>query len=330
MLLIAVVFFALAFDYTNGFHDAANAVATSISTRALRPNHALLMAAVLNFAGTLLSTSVAATVAKGLVDPGVVTLYTVLAGLGGAITWNVITWYFGIPSSSSHCLMGGVVGAVLGSYGSAGVKWRHIFDKIVVPTLISPIIGFVVGALLLILLTWLLHFLKALPGNVNRRFRRIQTVSAGLMALSHGMNDGQKTMGVIMLALVSSGTVAKTAAIPVWVRLACALMLGLGTYSGGRRIIKTMGMQLVKLRPVDGFAAETAAAAVLFSTGQLGLPVSTTHVITTTIMGVGATKRISAVRWGVTHRILIAWVLTLPAAAGISALFSYLLKRLAN
>lgn len=327
MLLVIVVIAALLFDYTNGFHDAANAIATSISTRALRPNHALLMAAILNFVGTLLSTSVAATVAKGLVDPNVVTLHTVLAGLLGAIAWNLITWYFGIPSSSSHCLMGGVVGAVLGAYGSAGVKWAAIGEKIILPTLISPIVGFIGGALLLIALTWIVHLLKARPGNLNSRFRTIQTVSAGMMALSHGINDGQKTMGVIMLALVASGTVSKTAALPMWVRIACAAMLGLGTYSGGKRIIKTLGMKLVALRPIDGFAAETAASAVLFATGHFGLPVSTTHVITTTILGVGATKRASAVRWGVTRQILTAWVLTLPASAGIAALFGYILQK---
>lgn len=324
-LFIAVVVIALVFEYTNGFHDAANAIATSIATRALRPWQALLMAGVLNIAGALLSTSVAATVAKGIVDTNVVTLHTVLAGLIGAIAWNLLTWYYGIPSSSSHCLIGGVVGATLATAGT-GVQWLKILEKVVVPMIVSPLIGFVVGILLTILLAWI--FRSSPYGTVNRWFKYIQTASASLMALSHGQNDAQKTMGIILLALVAAGHLPKTADVPLWVKLTCAVVMGLGTMAGGKRIIKTMGMKIAQLRPADGFAAETSASAVLLATGHLGFPVSTTHVITASIMGVGATYRIKAVRWGITRSIVLAWVLTLPASAIISASVAYMFKAL--
>ncbi len=322
-LFITVIVIALVFEYTNGFHDAANAIATSIATRALRPWQALSLACALNIGGALLSTSVAATVAKGIVDSNVVTLQTVLAALLGAITWNLLTWYYGIPSSSSHCLIGGMVGSTLATAGT-GVQWMKILEKVVIPMVVSPLVGFLVGILLTVVLAWI--FRHSPYGKVNRVFKYIQTASASLMAISHGQNDAQKTMGIILLALVTAGHLPKTADVPLWVKLSCAVVMGLGTLAGGKRIIKTMGMGITELRPADGFAAETAASGVLLATGHLGFPVSTTHVITASIMGVGATHRIRAVRWGITRAIVLAWVLTLPASALIGAGISWLFK----
>jgi len=316
-LIIAVVIAALFFDYTNGFHDAANAVATCISTRAVPPNLALFAAAVLNVLGALVSTQVASTLAKGIVEATAVTEPVMLGGLVGAIVWNLLTWWWALPSSSSHCLIGGVVGAVLVTSGSEQVKWDAIATKVLVPTVVAPLIGFAVGITLMVLILWL--FRNAQPGLITRRFRLAQLVSAGFMAFSHGANDAQKTMGVITLALFAGGYIPELI-VPLSVKLAAALVIGLGTYSGGRRIIRTMGMRLVKLTPVHGFAAETAASAVLLGTAHLGLPVSTTHVITTSIMGVGASQRLSAVKWGLTRDIFLAWVFTLPAAGAIGAL----------
>jgi PiT family inorganic phosphate transporter len=317
-LLLVVVGTALLFDFTNGFHDSANAIATSISTRALRPGVALGMAAVANILGALISTEVAATLGKGIVETHAVTQLVVLAALVGAVIWNFITWYFGIPSSSSHALIGGLIGAVLAAASSSDVKWRAILEKVIVPTLTSPAIGLLVGAILATALYW--TFRRARPYTASNGFRHAQTASAAMMAFSHGSNDAQKTMGVIALALLAAGRIDHFF-VPLWVKLASALTIGLGTFSGGKRIIRTLGMKLVKLQPIDGFAAETAASAVLLTTAHLGFPISTTHVITSSIMGVGATKRLSAVKWGVTFNILLAWVLTLPAAALIGALF---------
>ena len=316
-LLVVVVGTALLFDFTNGFHDSANAIATSISTRALRPGIALGMAAVANVVGALISTEVAATLGKGIVDAQAVNQLVVLAALIGAVVWNFVTWYFGIPSSSSHALIGGLIGAVLAAAGSGRVKWTGIVDKVLIPTVTSPVIGLFVGALLAIGLYWTFRGMR--PHVASSRFRTAQTVSAALMAFSHGSNDAQKTMGVISLALLAAGKITHFH-VPLWVKLASAITIGLGTFSGGKRIIRTLGMKLVKLQPIDGFAAETAASAVLLTTAHLGFPVSTTHVITSSIMGVGATKRLSAVRWGVTFNILVAWLLTLPMAAAIAAL----------
>jgi inorganic phosphate transporter, PiT family len=316
-LLFVVVAAALLFDFTNGFHDSANAIATSISTRALRPGVALGMAAIANILGALVSTEVAATLGNGIVEPRAVSQIVVLAALSGAVIWNFVTWHYGIPSSSSHALIGGLVGAVLSAAGSGQVKWRGILDKVVIPTVTSPLIGLVGGALLATALYWI--FRNARPDRANSGFRRAQTLSAAMMAFSHGSNDAQKTMGVIALALLAAGRIDHFF-VPLWVKLASAITIGLGTFSGGKRIIRTLGMKLVKLQPIDGFAAETAASAVLLGTAHLGFPVSTTHVITSSIMGVGATKRLSAVKWGVTFNILLAWVLTLPMAALIAAL----------
>jgi PiT family inorganic phosphate transporter len=321
-LLVAVVVVALLFDYTNGFHDAANAVATAISTRAVPPNVALAAAAALNVVGALVSTNVAATLAKGIVSATAVTPPVMFGGLVGAIAWNLLTWWWALPSSSSHCLIGGVAGAVLATSGSSEVQWAGIVEKVLIPTLCAPLIGFAFGIALMVAILWI--FRRAHPGVLQRRFRLAQLVSASFMAFSHGSNDAQKTMGVITLALFAAGTIP-TVEVPLWVKLASAVVIGLGTYSGGKRIIRTLGMRLVKLTPVHGFAAETAASAVLLGTAHFGFPVSTTHVISTSIMGVGATQRLSAVRWGLTRDILVAWVLTLPAAGlvgGACALLS--------
>jgi PiT family inorganic phosphate transporter len=324
LLLVAVVVVALVFDYTNGFHDAANAVATSISTRAIPPTVALLGAALLNVAGALVSTHVAATLAKGIVEATAVTGPVMFGGLVGAIAWNLLTWWWALPSSSSHCLVGGVAGAVIATTGTDAVKWGGILDKVLIPTVAAPVIGFAVGIVLMVLLLW--SFGRGHPGPLARRFRVAQLVSASFMAFSHGANDAQKTMGVITLALFAGGAIP-TADVPLWVKLASAVVIGLGTYSGGKRIIRTLGMRLVKLTPMHGFAAETAASAVLLGTAHFGFPVSTTHVISTSIMGVGATQRLSAVKWGLTRDIAIAWVLTLPAA-GLIGGFCAIVSRL--
>jgi PiT family inorganic phosphate transporter len=315
-VVLAVVVIALVFDYTNGFHDAANAVATSISTRAVPPNLALGAAAVFNIIGALISTNVAATLAKGIVVPSAVTAPVILGGLLGAIFWNLLTWWWALPNSSSHCLIGGVAGAVLSTSGSQDVQWGAIVQKVLIPTVAAPLIGFTVGIAIMVALLWI--FRNAQPGMLNRRFRVAQIVSASVVAFSHGSNDAQKTMGIITLALFT-GHVIPTLTVPLWVKLASAVTIGLGTYAGGKRIIRTLGMRLVKLTPVQGFAAETSASAVLLSTAHLGFPVSTTHVITASIMGVGATQRLSAVKWGLSLNIFIAWVVTLPMAGLVGA-----------
>jgi PiT family inorganic phosphate transporter len=302
-LLVAVVVTALIFDYTNGFHDAANAVATSISTRAVPPNVALAAAALLNVIGALVSTHVAATLAKGIVDAAAVTMPVMLGGLVGAIFWNLLTWWWALPSSSSHCLIGGVAGAVLATAGPDHVLWSGILRKVLVPTLVAPLVGFAFGIALMVAILWI--FRRAHPGRLMRRFRIAQLVSASVMAFSHGSNDAQKTMGVITLALFAAGAIPALE-VPLWVKLASAAVIGLGTYAGGRRIIRTLGMRLVKLTPAHGFAAETAASTVLLGTAWFGFPISTTHVITTSVMGVGATERL----------------FTLPASGLVGALFA--------
>jgi inorganic phosphate transporter, PiT family len=316
-LLISVVGLALFFDYTNGFHDSANAVATSISTRAVPPNVALFAAAVLNVLGALISTTVAATLAKGIVEAAAVTSPVMLGALVGAITWNLLTWWWALPSSSSHCLIGGVAGAVFATAGADPVKWQGIVEKVLVPTMVAPLIGFSTSIALMIGLLW--AFRNAHPARAMRRFRYAQLASASMMAFSHGANDAQKTMGIITLALFAGGSLPDLE-VPLWVKLSSAIVMGLGTYSGGKRIIRTLGVRLVKLTPLHGFAAETAASAVLLGTAHLGFPVSTTHVITTCVMGVGAAERPSAVRWGLSGNIVIAWLITFPAAGIVGAL----------
>lgn len=323
-LLVLIVILALVFDYTNGFHDTANAIATSVSTRALSPRVAVIMAATLNLVGALLYTGVAKTVGEGLVNTDLVTLPMVLAALVGAIAWNFITWYFGIPSSSSHALFGGIIGAMIAAAGVSGVLWGGVFTKVILPMVASPLIGLVAAWTLMTLLTWLVH--KWPPSPVNRWFRILQPISAGFMAFSHGSNDAQKTMGIITLALFASGQIT-TFEIPLWVKIACAVTMAIGTYSGGWRIIHTLGNKVIKLDPIHGFAAETSAASVIQVATHFGIPVSTTHTITSAIMGVGATQRLSAVRWGVAGNIVVAWLVTLPAS-GLIAAASYLVLNL--
>jgi PiT family inorganic phosphate transporter len=317
-LVIALVVIALAFDYTNGFHDAANAIATSVSTRALTPRVALAMAAVMNFLGAFLGTEVAETVGKGIITApvGQHGLVVVIAALVGAITWNLITWYFGLPSSSSHALIGGLVGAGLAS--ASTVLWSGIVDKVVIPMVLSPAIGFVGAFLLMTAILWL--FRNSNPGKTTRGFRMAQSLSAAGMALGHGLQDAQKTMGVIFLALLTTGHVNAADGIPIWVKLAAATAISLGTYSGGWRIMRTLGRRIIHLDPARGFASEAVAATVLYVMAiGLHAPVSTTHTITSAVMGAGATKRLSAVRWGVARGIVAAWVLTIPAAGLVAA-----------
>ena len=317
-LLVLVVVFALVFDYTNGFHDAANAIATSVSTRALTPVVAVVMAATLNFVGALVSTEVALTLGKGIVVTGLVSMVVVLAALIGATIWNLITWRFGLPTSSSHALTGGLVGAALAKAGTDGVQWDGLIGKFIIPTVAAPIVGLLIGAVFIITIYWV--FRHANPGRLQTRFRLLQTGSAAFMAFSHGSNDAQKTMGVMTLALVAAGLVpADNFRVPLWVIVAAAMAMALGTLAGGWRIIRTVGSRIVKLAPAQGFAAETSAGAVLLTTAHLGFPVSTTHVITGAIMGAGGTGRVRAVRWGVARTIVLAWVITLPAAGSVAA-----------
>ena len=323
--IVAIVLIALAFDYTNGFHDAANAIATAVSTRALTPRIALALAAAANLVGALLSTEIAKTVGKGILDPAQLSstdgLVVVFSALVGAITWNLITWYFGLPSSSSHALIGGLIGAALAA-GDA-VKWHGVKEKVLVPMVVSPLTGFLLGGLLMLVILWLVR--KRNPRRTNAAFRRLQVLSSAAMAYGHGVQDAQKTMGVITLALIVTGHLDKDADIPLWVIVSAAAAISLGTLAGGQRIMRTLGRKVIKMDPAAGFAAQTVSSTVLFTTAHFGLPVSTTHVITSSIMGVGATRKLSAVRWGVAGNIAFAWVLTIPAAAAVGAVFFWLL-----
>lgn len=311
ILLIMVVLAALAFDYINGFHDTANAIATCVSTRALSIKAAIFMAAFLNFAGAMVSTKVATTIGKGIVDATEVTQLVVFAGIMGAIIWNLITWYYGLPSSSSHALIGGIMGSVIAHSGMATLHWQGL-KKIVLSLVLSPIVGVGMGFLFMIIVMWL--FQNKSPGPLNKGFRRLQVVSAAFMAFSHGTADAQKSMGVITMALLSYGLIPSFV-VPTWVKVTCAVVMGLGTAAGGWRIIKTIGKDFVKLQPVHGFCVETAAAGVILGAASVGMPVSTTHVITSTILGVGITKRLTAVNWNVAKRIIWAWIFTIPASA---------------
>jgi inorganic phosphate transporter, PiT family len=318
VILVIVVGTALAFDFTNGFHDTANVVATSISTRAVPPRVAVTIAAMLNFVGAFLSLQVAATIAKGIVDANVVTPTIIFAGLVGAICWNLITWYFGLPSSSSHALIGGVVGATLVAAGSSAVDGEGLVSKVFVPALIAPVLAFAVAGLAILFAYRAVGRLR--PGPINRGYRVGQIFSGGLLALAHGTNDAQKTMGVITLALIANGNLsANNFHVPDWVVIASASAIALGTYTGGWRIIRTMGTRIIKMDPAQGFAAQGAGSAVILAASHFGYPLSTTHVISGGIMGAGAAKRLSAVRWGVAGNIVAAWVMTVPAAGGIGA-----------
>jgi inorganic phosphate transporter, PiT family len=321
-IVITVVVVALAFDYTNGFHDAANAIATSVSTRALTPRIALTLAAVMNFVGALLGQKVAHTVADTLSidgDDAKHALVIILAALLGAIAWNLITWYFGLPSSSSHALIGGLVGAALAAGPDlASVHWHTIIDKVIIPMVASPIVGFCLAFLVMLSIMWI--FRRRPAAKVHRGFRMLQTVSAAALALGHGLQDAQKTMGVIFLALVASGHANADDGLPLWVIICAAGAISAGTYSGGWRIMRTLGRKIIHLDPARGFSAESVGAAVLYTTAYVWqAPISTTHTITSAIMGAGATKRFSAVRWGVAGSIVTAWVLTFPAAGLVAA-----------
>src|SRR5579862_7508662 len=317
-LIILVVATALAFDFTNGFHDTANVVATSISTRALSPRVAVGLAAILNFAGAFISLKVAATVATGIIDSGAITLPIVFAGLIGASVWNLATWYFGLPSSSSHALIGGVVGSMIAAKGTGAVQFDGLLGKVVIPALISPILAFAVAATAIVLTYRMTARLR--PGPAGRGFRYGQVLSGAMLALAHGTNDAQKTMGVIALALVANGDIsAAHFAVPDWVVIAAASAIALGTYAGGWRIIRTLGSRIIKMDPAQGFAAQGAGAAVILAASHAGYPLSTTHVITGGVMGAGVGKRMSAVRWGVAGNIAVAWVLTLPMSAAAGA-----------
>jgi PiT family inorganic phosphate transporter len=329
LAVLAVIIAAMAFDFTNGFHDAANAIATSISTRALTPRVALAMAAAGNFLGAHLGAGVAKTVGDGLVtlEPGVASLGVVFAGVVGAVAWNLITWYFGLPSSSSHALFGGLVGATLLASSLGTVQWGNIVHKVLIPMIVSPVVGLVLGFLLMVAIMWI--FRRGNPGKLNRGFRHAQTVSAAAMSIGHGIQDAAKTMGIVVLALYTGGFQDSSTDIPWWVYITTATMLALGTYSGGWRIIRTLGRKIIDLGPAEGFAAETVASSVLFFTAYvLHAPISTTQTITSAIMGVGATKRLNAVRWNVAGNIVIAWVTTFPAAALISSLVYFAVRPL--
>jgi PiT family inorganic phosphate transporter len=318
LLLAVVIATALSFDFTNGFHDTANAMATSIATGALRPKVAVALSAVLNFAGAFLSLQVAATIATGIVETGAITLTVVFAGLVGGLAWNLLTWYFGIPSSSSHALIGGVVGATLIAVGASAVKGAAIVSKVLIPAVLAPLAAIAVATLG----TYLVYTItRSVPGRLRERgFRYGQIGSASLVSLAHGTNDAQKTMGIITLAMIASGTIGKDAGTPPWVIIASATSIALGTYLGGWRVIRTLGKGLTEIETPQGFAAESSSAAVIFASSHFGFPLSTTHVCTGSVIGAGLGKRLAEVRWSVAGRMVAAWLVTLPAAAAVGAL----------
>jgi len=327
MMLVAIVALALFFDYTNGAHDSANAIATIVSTKVLSPKTAVVMAALLNLGGAFMGEQVAKTIGSGIVNADVVAgcQAIVLAALFGAIFWNLFTWYLGLPSSSSHALIGGLMGAAVAYSGFDALNFVSIMKKVIVPLVLSPMAGFLGGYLLMVLLSWAFH--KAKPRKVNSLFRKLQIVSSAFMATSHGQNDAQKTMGIITLALFLSNEIPEIH-VPLWVKISCALAMGLGTATGGWKIVKTMGHKIFKLEPIHGCAAETAAAMVITGASHFGAPISTTHVISTSVLGVGASKRLSAVRWGVAGNMVVAWIITIPASGLVAGLTFLLLKQI--
>jgi PiT family inorganic phosphate transporter len=318
VLFVLVVVIALGFDFTNGFHDTANAIATSVGTRAVTPRVAVLIASVANLAGAFVTTAVAKSVAQGIIDGNLATLQTLLAALLGAIAWNLLTWWFGLPSSSSHALIGGLIGAALAQSGEAGVEWHSVAHKVVIPAIFAPAIAFAAAFLFLLFLYWIFRWLN--PGVAARGFRLGQLGTGTWVAFTHGANDAQKTMGVIALAIVlhENGNVADLT-IPTWVKVSAGLAIGLGTYAGGWRIIRTLGQRVFRMEPESGFAAQAAAGTTIYLATKYGYPLSTTHVVSGAVLGAGATRRLSAVRWGVAGNIVVAWVLTIPAAALVSA-----------
>ncbi len=316
VLLVVVIVFSLGFDFTNGFHDTANAVATSISTRALSPRIAVLVASVANLVGAFVTTAVASTVGKGIIDTGLATTKTVLAAVIGAIVWNLLTWWLGLPSSSSHALIGGLAGAALAQSGVSGVQWHGLVHKVIIPALVAPPLAFGVAFLLLIVIFWV--FRRMTSHHANRTFRLGQLASGTFVAYTHGANDAQKTMGVIALALSTNGTIDHFY-IPWWVKISAGLAIAGGTYVGGWRIMRTLGQRLYKMEPAAGFSAQMSAGAVIDVATRLGYPLSTTHVISGAVLGSGSTRGFSAVRWGIAGNIVVAWFLTIPAAALVAA-----------
>lgn len=327
VLLAIVVALTLIFDFINGFHDSANAIATVVSTRVLTPFVAVVYAGILNFGGALMGTEVAATIGSGLVDSGTITLHTIFCTVLAAIIWNLITWYKGLPTSSSHAIIGSLLGAAFFSSAAShdAIHWEKLLNKVVYPMLSSPVLGIVLGFLVMTILTWLIY--KMSPARVSKVFGKLQIVSAGFMAVTHGLNDAQKSMGIIALALIVAYP-QNEFVVPLWVKVTCALAMGAGTMMGGWRIIHTLGSKMIKLQPVHGFAAETTASIIIGGASSLGIPVSTTQVITTSIMGVGATRRLSAVRWGVVGNIVWAWILTIPMTFTFAGLLMLLYKTL--
>jgi PiT family inorganic phosphate transporter len=319
-LLVVVIAVGMAFDFTNGFHDTANYVATWVGTRALAPRTAVLVSAAANLAGAFVTTAVASTVGKGIIDTALATDQTVLAALLGAIAWNLVTWWGGLPSSSTHALVGGLAGAALVQSGTAGVQWNGIWQKVIIPAAGSPVIGFAAAFALLVVIYRL--FQRLTPGVAHRSFRLGQLLSGTWVAFSHGANDAQKTMGVIALALFTHGSISSFY-VPTWVKLSAGLTIAAGTYAGGWRIIRTLGQRIYKMQPEHGFAAQIAAGSTLYAGTHFGFPISTTHVVTGSVMGAGATRRFSAVRWGVAGNILVAWLLTLPGAGLVAAAAYY-------
>jgi PiT family inorganic phosphate transporter len=323
-LLVVVILTTLIFEYINGMHDAANAIATVVSTKSLSPRKAVAFGAILNIAGAFAGTHVAKTIGAGIVDISTVTQFTILAALLGAIIWNLCTWYFGIPSSSSHALIGGLMGAAWSKAGIHAIKIDGTMEKVIVPMFTSPALGFLVGMLMMIALYWM--FYRQPPARLHKWFRKLQLISAGFMAFAHGSNDAQKTMGIITLALVTYGAIPSVE-VPIWVIVVCALCMGAGSMAGGWRIINTLGNKMIKLQPIHGFAAEASASTIILTASHFGIPISTTHVISTSIMGVGSTRRFSAVKWGLVSSIVRAWVLTIPAcmllAGGIYKIMSF-------
>jgi len=319
--VVLIVLFALLFDYINGFHDTANAIATSVSTKAVSPRVAILIAATFNFLGALSGTAVAATIGKNIVAPHDVVPLVIVSALIGAIFWNLFTWYFGIPSSSSHALIGGLIGAVIARSGSAAVLWEG-FIKILVGLISSPIIGLVIGSMVMTLLFWI--FKGSSPVKINLKFRQLQILSACTASFAHGSNDAQKTMGIITLSLLSAGVI-DAFYVPLWVKIICAIAMSAGTAFGGWRIIRTMGGKIFRIEPINGFAADFTSSAVIYGASLLGIPVSTTHVVSSAIMGVGAAKRLKGVRWNIARQIIIAWFVTIPSAALVSLLIYRLL-----
>jgi PiT family inorganic phosphate transporter len=323
-VIILLVALALAFDFMNGFHDAANAIATIVSTGVLKPGHAVLWAACFNFLALFIfGLHVAATIGKGMVDPAVIDYHVIFGALMGAIAWNFVTWYYGIPSSSSHALIGGMIGATVAKAGTGALQASGI-GKTVIFIVVSPVLGFVLGAILMLAVSWIFH--RATPGRVDKWFRRGQLISCALYSLGHGSNDAQKTMGIIWLLLIIAGLTTK-GELPYWVIISCYVAISLGTLFGGWRIVKTMGQKITKLKPVGGFCAETGGAITLFIASSFGIPVSTTHTITGAIVGVGAARKFSAVRWGIAGSIVWAWVFTIPASAFMAALAWWLGKQ---